>query len=97
MSIKQSPPAPETVTVRKNDFALKTRKVLLFLQSSTSSATHKQSLTISRPIIASQDFISKLDRTEKHECNFGNLCMKKGGSFQKVRFSFLLRSSMGGV
>ena len=44
-----------------------------------------------------QDFISKLDRTEKHESNFGNLCMKKGGLFQKERFSFLLKSSMGGV
>ena len=27
--------------------------------------------------------------------NFGNLCMKKGGSFQKERFSFF-QSSMGG-
>ena len=43
-----------------------------------------------------QDFLSKLDSTEKHESNFGNLCMKKGGSFQKERFSFLLKSSMGG-
>ena len=43
-----------------------------------------------------QDFISKLDSTEKHESNFGNLCMKKGGSFQKERFSFLLKCSMGG-
>ena len=42
-----------------------------------------------------QDFISKLDSTEKHESNFGNLCTKKGGSFQKERFSFLLKSSMG--
>ena len=54
VSGKQSTPAPETVTVRKNNFALKTRKVSLFLQSSTSSAAHKQSLTISRPIVASQ-------------------------------------------
>ena len=43
-----------------------------------------------------QDFISKLDSTEKLESNFGNLCMKNGGSFQKERFSFLLKSSMGG-
>ena len=43
-----------------------------------------------------QDVISKLDSTEKHESNFGNLCMKNGGSFQKERFSFLLKSSMGG-
>ena len=38
-----------------------------------------------------QDFISKFDSTEKHESNFGNFCMKKGGSFQKERFSFLLK------
>ena len=44
-----------------------------------------------------QDFISKLHSTEKHENIFGNLCMKKGGSFQKERFSFLLKSSMRGV
>ena len=44
-----------------------------------------------------QDFISKLDSTEKHESNFDNLCIKKGGSFQKERFSFLLKSSMGGL
>ena len=43
-----------------------------------------------------QDFISKLDSTEKNESNFGNLCMKNGGLFQKVRFSFLLKFSMGG-
>ena len=43
------------------------------------------------------DFISKLDSTEKHESNFDNLCMKKDGSFQKERFSFLLKSSMGWV
>ena len=43
-----------------------------------------------------QDFISKLDSTEKHDRNFSNLCMKKSGSFQKERFSFLLKSSMGG-
>ena len=32
-----------------------------------------------------QDFLSKLDSTEKHESNFGNLCMKKGGSFPPSR------------
>ena len=32
--------------------------------------------------------ISKLDSTEKHDSNFGKLCMKKGGSFQKERFLF---------
>ena len=52
-------------------------------------------LTTGRPIIASQskfflDFISKLDNTEKRDINFSNLCMKKGGSFPKVRFLFLL-------
>ena len=98
MSGKQSTPAPETVTVCKNNFALKTIKVSLFLQWSTSSAAQKQGLTISRPIIASQkvfqDFISKLDSTEKHESNFGNLGMKKGGSFQKEGFLFLLKFSM---
>ena len=36
-----------------------------------------------------QDFMSKLDSTEKHESNFGN-------SFQTERFSFLLKSSMDG-
>ena len=92
MSGKQSTPAPETVTVRKNDFALKTRKVSIFLQSSTSSAAHKQSLHHMKVF---QDFISKLDSTEKHQSNFGNLCTKKGGLFQKEWFSFLLRSSMG--
>ena len=54
VSGKQSTPAPETVTVHKNDFALKIKKVSLFLQSPTSSAAHKQSLTIRRTIIASQ-------------------------------------------
>ena len=44
-----------------------------------------------------QDFISMLDSTEKHKNNFGCLCMKNGGSFPKERFSFLLKSSMGGV
>ena len=44
-----------------------------------------------------QDFMSKLDSKEKHESNFDNLCMKKGGSFQKERFLFLLKSSMGGI
>ena len=44
-----------------------------------------------------QDFISKLDNTKKHESNFGNLCMKKGDLFQKGRFSFLSKFSMGGV
>ena len=33
-------PAPETVTMRKNNFALKTKKVSLSLQSSTSSTAH---------------------------------------------------------
>ena len=41
----------------------------------------------------SRDYISKLDSTEKHDSNFGNLCMKKG--FQKM-FSFLFQLSMGG-
>ena len=41
-----------------------------------------------------QDFISKLDSIEKHESNFGNLCIKKDGSFQKERFLFLLKFSM---
>ena len=40
-----------------------------------------------------QNFISKLDSTEKHESNFGNLCMKKDGLYQKMRF---LKSSMRG-
>ena len=43
-----------------------------------------------------QDDIRKLDSTEKQDSNFGNLCMKKGGSFQKERFSFILQSLMGG-
>ena len=43
-----------------------------------------------------QDFISKLDSTEKRKSSFGYLCMKKRGSFPKERFSFLLKSSMGG-
>ena len=101
MSGNKSTSAPETVAVRKNNFALKTRKVSLFLQSSTSSAQAKFhfTITISRYRITMkvfQDFISKFDSTEKHESNFGNLCMKKGGSFQKVKFSFLVKSSMGG-
>ena len=32
--------------------------------------------------------------TEKHDSNFGNLCVKNGRSFQKTRFSFLFQSSM---
>ena len=36
-----------------------------------------------------QDFISKLNSTEKHESNFGYLSMKKGGLFQKERFYFI--------
>ena len=44
-----------------------------------------------------QDFISKLNSTEKHESNFGNLGMKKGCSFQKERFSFFFKSLMEGV
>ena len=44
-----------------------------------------------------QDFISKLDSTEKHKSNFGNLCMKKDSSFQKERFSlFFYNLQMGG-
>ena len=42
-----------------------------------------------------EDFISKLDSTEKNESNFGNLSMKKGGSFQKERFSFLINLQWG--
>ena len=42
-----------------------------------------------------QDFVTKLDSTERHESNFGNLCMKKGSLFQKERVSLLLNSSMG--
>ena len=42
-----------------------------------------------------QDVISKLNSTEKQDSNFGNLCVKKGGSLQKERFSFILHSSMG--
>ena len=38
----------------------------------------------------------KLDSTEKHDSNFGNLSMKKGGSFQNQRFLFLFQLSMGG-
>ena len=40
--------------------------------------------------------ISKLDSTEKRDSNFGNLCMKKGGSFQKERFLLFFKSLMGG-
>ena len=43
-----------------------------------------------------QEFISKLGSIEKHESIFGNLCMKKGGSFQIERFKFFFKSSMGG-
>ena len=43
--------------------------------------------------------MSKLDSTEKHDSNFGNLCMKKAGSFQKERFFILFfnRQWGGGV
>ena len=41
-----------------------------------------------------QDFISKLDGTGKRERNIGNLYMRRGGSFQKERFLFLVKSSM---
>ena len=44
-----------------------------------------------------QGFISKLDSTEKHESNFGNLCMKKGGSFQKREVFISFKISDGGV
>ena len=39
--------------------------------------------------------IRKMDSTDKHDSNFGNLCMKKGGSFQS-KFSFFFLSPMGG-
>ena len=87
-------------SARRKVGSLQKRKVSLFLQSSTSSAPHQQSLATGRPIITMkvfQDFISKLDRTEKHKSNFGYLCMKKRGSFPNKRFSFLLKSSVGGV
>ena len=35
-----------------------------------------------------QDFISKLDSTEKRESNFGNLCMKKFVPKREVFISF---------
>ena len=44
-----------------------------------------------------QDFMSKLDSTEKHESNFGNLCMKKGGSFQKREVFISFKIFKGGV
>ena len=42
----------------------------------------------------SRDYVSKLDSAEKYDSNFGNVCTKKGGSFQEEIFSFLLQSSM---
>ena len=30
----------------------------------------------------------KMNSTENHDSNFGNLCIKRGGSFQKEMFSF---------
>ena len=44
----------------------------------------------------SRDYLSKLESTEKLDSNLGNLCVKKGRSFQKERFSFLFQSLMGG-
>ena len=44
-----------------------------------------------------RDCASKLDSTDKHDSNFGNLCMKKSGSFQKERFSFFFNRQWGVV
>ena len=64
-----------------------------------SSATHQKSLTTHNYYCITIKFLeialSKLDSIEKHDSNFGNLCMKKIESFQKERFSFFLQSSMG--
>ena len=39
--------------------------------------------------------ISKLDSTEKHDSNFGNLCIKKSGWFQKEEFLFFFHRQWG--
>ena len=44
----------------------------------------------------SQDYTSKLVSTEKHDSNFGNLCVKKGGSFLKKGF-YLFSNRQWGV
>ena len=44
-----------------------------------------------------RDCASELDSAAKHDSMFGNHFVKKGGSFQKERFSFLFQSSVGGM
>ena len=63
-----------------------------------SSATHQKSLTTGL-LHHNESFsrlISKLDGTEKHDSNFGKLCIKSG-SFQKERFLCVLNRQWGGV
>ena len=67
-----------------------------------SSATHQKSLTTG--IIASEcqnesfsRLISKLDSTEKHDSDFGKLCMKKADRLQKRGFYIFLNRRWGGL
>ena len=79
-------------SARRKVGSFQKRKVSFFLQSLTSSAAHQKILPPVGLLLHHNEsfsrFYNKLDSIEKHESNFGNLCMKKTVRSKKKYFHF---------
>ena len=79
-------------SARRKVGSFQKRKVSFFLQSSTLSAAHQKMLPPVGLLLHHNEsfsrFYDKLDSIEKHESNFGSLCMKKAVRSKKRGFHF---------